>query len=374
MNWSKKLGWLNFSQKRTTTTNSSCDPNRERTKKAVLFINLGTPKSPSICHVFSYLREFLTDWRVISLPFIVRQLLVNCIIIPLRIRQSSKNYRSIWMEEGSPLMAYSMKFLEAMKEALRGSQISPYFAMRYQEPSLKKVLHEIQKQGHTSLLVIPLYPQYASATTGSSIEKLMEEMRHWKAFPHITIVQSFFQKHFFVKSWAEKLHPYARSMSNDTKVLFCFHGLPQRQVVETNPCGSHCFTNRCCEEKPSQDLCYVAQCKKTAEAIRHALALPPEQCEIVFQSRLGKDPWTGPFIADRLKLLPQEGIQRAIIVSASFVADCIETIEELGQECRQIFLSNGGKEFILIDSLNDSPIWIQGLHQLIESHFKNIND
>ncbi len=341
-------------------------PKNSEWKKAVLFLNLGTPKSWKPWDVGCYLNQFLTDERVIDLPWLFRHLLVKAAIIPTRIITSSRNYRSVWTKEGSPLMVHSLDFIEKIRPILQEQGIEPFFAMRYQEPSIPTVMRTISEFSPDELYILPLYPQYASATTGSSIEACMEAMKRWSFFPKLHFLSSFYSDPWFIETWAKKLQ---KELITDSHIVFCFHGLPQRQVLKTNPRGV-CFTQGCCHNKRMKGACYVAQCYDIAQNISEKINLSTCRWSLAFQSRLGKDPWTEPYLMEHLKELASQGIKKVTILSPSFVADCIETIEELGQEARTFFLSNGGKEFHLVSSLNDNDEWVSAIAEYVISLFQ----
>ncbi len=332
-------------------------------KKAALFLNLGTPKSSHIWDIAVYLNEFLTDRRVIPLPYILRQLLVKLYIIPKKILSSTKNYRSIWQEQGSPLAIHSNSFMKAISPILQDKGIEPFFAMRYQGPSIARALDEIYQLSPDSLAIIPLYPQYASATTGSSIAACLQEIQHWDFFPKISINSSLYSEEWFLSLWVKKI---LRERVPDSHILFCFHGLPKNQVIKTNPRGS-CFQNECCRSCIMQGSCYVAQSTYMAEKLAAKLSLKRDEWSVAFQSRLGREEWTAPYLTDHIVSLQRAGITKITIAPLSFIADCIETLEELDREARAIFLQAGGAEFHSISSLNNDIEWVTELSHFIES-------
>lgn len=332
--------------------------------KAVLFINLGTPKSTKKSAVARYLYQFLTDRRVIDIPALYRYILVLFCILPSRTKGASERYKAIWTPEGSPLMAHSTNFLQKIAPILEKKGVDSYLAMRYQEPSISSVMKEIQKNMPEELLIFPLYPQYASATSGSSLEACFKELQNWPYIPEIKTISSYAHEPWFQKVWIKKIQ---KEQLPNSHLLFCFHGLPKRQLLRTNP-TKNCFQTGCCSNPKSEKSCYVAQCKLLGEALANKLAIKASEWSIAFQSRLGTDEWTKPYLIDHLVELRSQHVTRISIVALSFVTDCIETIEELNIEARDIFLQNGGKAFHTISSLNDDNFWIEQCATYVQTH------
>jgi ferrochelatase len=331
-------------------------------KNGVLLVNLGTPDSPAVSDVRRYLKEFLLDERVIDIPFIPRNLLVRGIIAPFRAPKSAKTYRHIWTENGSPLLYYSQQMQQLLQQSL-GDDYVVELAMRYQNPSLESVLKRLEKMGLNHLRVIPLFPQYASATSGSVHQKVMELVSRWQTIPEVSFVNSFPDHPDMIATFAaqgKKHNPAAYD-----HVLFSFHGLPVRQLIKAD-FNQHCQQNsQCCETiGPNNFRCYGAQCHLTAKKIAETLSIKREDYTVCFQSRLGKDPWIQPYASETIEKLAKAGKKRLLVFSPAFVADCLETIFEIGEEYQEEFVAAGGEKVQLVESLNDHPMWIQALKDL----------
>lgn len=333
-------------------------------KKAVLLINLGTPDDPSKPAVRRYLDEFLMDGRVMDIPYINRNLLVRGVIVPFRTANSSKLYKEIWDDQtGSPLMHYSLEQQRMLQEAL-GDEYHVELAMRYQKPSIENALKNLRKLQVESIRIIPLFPQYASATTGSIIEEVMRIMKKWPIFPEISIVNDYYENDLMVEVFAENARKYGTE--NYDHVLFSYHGLPVRQLTNVNSTEDHnCETAGCRERMTDENrFCYLAQCYATTRAIADRLGLKKGSYGVCFQSRLGKTPWIQPYTSDVLKQLASERKKKLLVLCPAFVADCIETIHEIGIEYDEEFKEMGGEKVQLVESLNDHPKWIEVLRLL----------
>lgn len=335
-------------------------------KKGVLLVNLGTPDSPSVKDVRKYLREFLMDKYVIDLPYLYRWFLVNVIIATFRGPKSAEIYQQLWTEKGSPLMYYGKIVTQLLQNKL-GNEFPVFFAMRYQNPSIQNVLEDIKKQNITDLTVVPLYPQYASSTTKSSIEKVEQELKKINYAPKIKFIENFLTNEKFITTFAELGNKYWDTKEFD-KVIFSFHGVPERHI--TKDCSNdYCkLDDHCCSSyNASNKFCYRAQCHETARLIAKKMDLKEEEFEITFQSRLEtrtRDPWLKPYTDLVIAELAQKGCKRILAFSPSFVADCLETTIEVGEEFREVFIENGGEKWQLVESLNDHPLWIEALEEL----------
>lgn len=337
-------------------------------KKGVLLINLGTPNSPSVSDVRKYLREFLTDKYVIDLPSIPRWILVNFIIAPFRGPKSAKVYQELWTENGSPLKHYG-KRVESLLQEKMGDEYSIKLAMRYQNPSIKNVLRELQKENIHDLLVIPLYPQYASSTTKSSIEKVKEELKKLNYHPKIKFVETFLTNPKFIETFAQNGMKYWSTGKYD-KVMFSYHGVPERHILKDCTNG-HCKLDKnCCALYSNKNaLCYRAGCYETSRLIAKAMNLKETEYDVVFQSRLetrARDPWLKPYADLVIADYPKNGVKNVLAFSPSFVSDCLETTIEVGEEFKEIFHENGGENWQLVESLNDDMKWIETLENIIK--------
>jgi ferrochelatase len=334
-------------------------------KIGVLLVNLGTPLSPKPKDVFRYLNEFLTDPRVIDLPFLLRQLLVRGLIVPKRYKTSAKSYSQIWTKEGSPLLMYGYALKELLQKAL-GEDFLVDIAMRYQYPSLEDSLKTLKTCSLSKLIVIPLFPQYASATTGSIYAKVFSSLSEWVNFPELIMIQEFYDHPLLIKAFAA----LAKEHSVDTydHIVMSFHGLPETHLKKADV-HSHCLTcSKCCyplQEKNKR--CYSAQCYATAKAIAQELSLSSEKFTICFQSRLGKKPWLSPFTSDVIKTLPQKGYKKILVMCPAFICDCLETLYEIQMEYQEEFKHHGGDILTLMPGLNTHPLWIHTLKEIVLS-------
>lgn len=337
-----------------------------KTQIGVLLVNLGTPDSPAPGDVHRYLVEFLTDERVIDLPWLQRQLLVRGLIIPSRYKQSAKSYQQIWTTEGSPLMVYSKRVQQALQKNL-GDGFHVELAMRYQNPSLKYALKNIHEKRIDHLIILPLFPQYASASTGSVIQKTMELLKKQNTFPKITFIDSFADHAAVIDAFCHVARK--KPLNEYDHYLFSFHGLPQRQIKKADRFGYCLKAQHCCHKPcPENADCYSAQCHSTYAAIVKQLKIPKEKTSITFQSRLGKEPWIEPFTPVVLEELAKHGKKKVLVFCPSFVSDCLETIYEIGIEYAAEFKKHGGERLDLVQGLNDEPIWVAALEKLVQEN------
>lgn len=332
--------------------------------KGVLIVNLGTPNSPEVKDVRAYLREFLMDERVIDIPFISRWLLVNVIIATFRSPESAKIYKKVWTDEGSPLLVHGLRLEELLQETL-GSEYIVSLGMRYQSPSIKTALKAFENKGIDELIVIPLFPQYASASTGSVAQKVMEEIKDDLVIPTVRIVEKFFDHPTFI----DALAAIGKSQMQDKEYdhyVFSYHGLPERQILKSAVDGC-CKLGDCCNSYHSKNAyCYRAQCFATTRLLTKELGIPEDKYSICFQSRLGKEPWIQPYIDDTVDDILSRGAKKVLAFSPAFVSDCLETTIEIGEEYQESFIEKGGEEWDLVKSLNDHPIWVQALKELVK--------
>ncbi|SFG67317.1 ferrochelatase [Pedobacter insulae] len=332
-------------------------------KKGVLLVNLGTPDSAEVKDVKKYLDQFLMDERVIDIPKFNRTLLVKGIIVPFRSPKTSKLYKEIWDENGSPLLHYSKIQAKLLQEKL-GDEYQVELAMRYQNPAIESALNKLKAGLVESIRVIPMFPQYASASTGSVMQLVMELVSKWQTIPPISLVNSFHDNRLMIEVFAEN----ARKHQPETydHVLFSFHGLPERQLLKCDHTGDYCLKkDECCETlNNTNKFCYSAQGHDTARLLANELGIPKEKYTVCFQSRLGKEPWVQPYTTDVLKKLAAEGKKRLLVFSPAFVADCLETLYEITVEYHEEFRELGGEHVQLVESLNDHPKFIEALAEL----------
>lgn len=333
-------------------------------KYGVLLINLGTPENVTFFSVYRYLVEFLTDPRVIDLPWLQRHFLVLFAIIPKRLFSSTVAYRSIWTKEGSPLLIYGQRFRALLQQRL-GELFHVELAMRYQTPSIENGVENLQKKGIDELLIFPLFPQYASATTGSIFKKVSEVLSKYPRIPKIRFIDQFASDEKLIKAFCDVATPFP--LQNYDHVVMSFHGLPEKQLKNAYQ-GNICYTKKgCCEKKSLENrFCYTAQCYATAEGIAKRLSLQKGRYTVCFQSRLGKDPWATPYTSEVLKDLAQKGVKRVLVFCPAFVSDCLETLYEIGIEYRELFEREGGVALDLVPSLNDHPSLIDLFECMIQ--------
>ncbi len=316
-------------------------------KTGVLLVNLGTPDRPTTGPVRRYLREFLSDPRVLTLPASLRWLLLNLVILPTRTRKAAAAYQKIWLPEGSPLRVHTEALTDAVGSAL-GSRFKVEGAMRYGEPSIASGLAALERASVDRVIVLPLFPQYASAVTASVAAEVFRCCDAAGDIPPIEIMGAFYDEPDFASSWADLVGPALSKFAAD-HVLFSFHGLPEDQIRASDPRGDHCLASPDCCQNPGASLkrCYRAQCYETADALIDALALDRAKTSSAFQSRLGPRPWIQPFTDVVLPDLAEKGVRRLAVFCPSFVADCLETLEEVGIRLRDQWLSLGGEELWL---------------------------
>ena len=330
----------------------------------VLLINLGTPDAPDTASVRRYLREFLTDARVLDGPAPLRWL-VGGVIIPLsRAAGSAAAYRSIWREDtGSPL-AHHLQALATALQGRLGDDWEVIGAMRYGRPALRTALDALRQRPLRQLVLVPLYPQYASSSTGSTLELALSHIARWETFPErLDTIGSFHDSPGFIELWAEKLRAHLSQQTYD-RVLFSFHGLPESHIRRSH-CAMACGDQPCPPTSNAQSrLCYRSACYATARAIAANSEVAEQDWELCFQSRLSKG-WLKPFTDVRVQQLAQEGARRLLVLCPAFVADCLETEEEVGIRLKKDFLDGGGKELVLVPSLNADAQWVEVLAQEI---------
>lgn len=330
-------------------------------KIGVLLINLGTPDSPSTADVRSYLTQFLNDPRVIDIPWWWRKILVNLIIVPFRAPRSAKIYKKLWTANGSPLLYFSLQVRNLLQVEL-GDSYEVHLAMRYKNPAIPDVLEEMRRKNFDKIIVLPLFPQYASASTGSAHDEVMRIIRKWWVIPEIKFISQYYDHPTFIRAILERAKQY--DLNDYDHVLFSYHGLPERQVdkvYDKGLCADHNCENEITEENK---YCYKATCYATTRLIAGELNIPPGNFTVCFQSRLNKK-WLKPFSDEVVEACGKKGMKKILVFSPAFTADCLETIIEIGEEYQEIFKSHGGEKVQLVESLNDHPLWIQCLKELV---------
>jgi ferrochelatase len=331
----------------------------------VLLLNVGTPDEPSTSSVRRYLREFLSDPRVVDLPAPMRWLLLNVFILPFRPAKSAAAYRKIWTEQGSPLAVNSRALRDGLQVAL-GDGYWVETAMRYGNPRLSEALEQFVSEGVTELVVVPVYPQYAASSTGTSLAAVYEQLSKRWNIPAVRVIPPFYDLPGFLHAFEAVAKPVLQSARPD-HLLVSFHGLPERHIRKSDLIGTHCLQSEdCCDVVvPANRFCYRAQSFQTARALAHRLGFDAEHFSVSFQSRLGRTPWIQPFTDLVIPELAKKGVRRLAVLCPSFVADCLETLEEIGIRASESFIAAGGEKLTLVPSLNGHPIWVHALAEQI---------
>ena len=323
--------------------------------KGVLLVNLGSPESPTAKDVKPYLDEFLMDEYVIDVPFLLRALLVRGIILQTRPKKSAEAYARIWTSEGSPLIVISKKMHQKVQQLV---DVPVALAMRYGTMTILKGLQELKNKGVTEVMLLPLYPQHAMAST-TTILVLAEELRK-KHFPEMTftIIPAFYNKPDFIQALANSIKKHLEGFEYD-HLLFSYHGIPKRHIRKTDVTKSHCkIDGSCCNTpSPAHEFCYRHQCFETTKQVVKLLGIPEGKYSQTFQSRLAGDKWLTPYTDVEINKMPEQGIKKLAVVTPAFVADCLETLEEIAMEANHQFKEHGGEEFLAVPCLNDEDQW-----------------
>ncbi len=332
-------------------------------KTAVILANVGTPDEPTVPAVRRYLFQFLNDRRVIDLPWLLQKFLVNVIIVPFRAPKSTKLYQMLWTSKGSPLLTISIESREKLQKRL-GENYEVFVGMRYQNPSLKTTLQTIKEKRFDKIVVLPMFPQYASSTTGTISQLVNTEIARWNVIPELTIVSQFYDNPGFMKAFAAQIRKYKPEEFDH--IIFSYHGLPFSQTDRVHPAIKTINCN-CEVEMPEHGrFCYKATCYETTRLLAKELGLPKSAYSVAFQSRLTKN-WLKPFSDKEVIKLAKEGKKRVLIAAPAFIADCLETIVEIGVEYQYLFEENGGEKIQLVESLNANADWIETLADLVTS-------
>jgi ferrochelatase len=348
----------------TDSAPSRVRPGAPRPRTGALLVNLGSPRAPRTADVRRYLREFLNDPRVIDLPTLPRRLLLETVILPFRPARSAEAYRKIWTEDGSPLLVHGRALTEAVRGRL-GTEFPVELGMRYGEPSIADGLTRLLDAGVDRVVVVPLYPQHASSTTGSVLQKTFEKAGSRWIVPDLVTVPAFYAREDFRRAFAAVGRPVLDATRPDL-VVMSYHGLPERQIRRGDPSGRCLADEHCCDAIGEANRnCYRAQCVATSRFLAEALGIPPDRTLVTFQSRLGRTPWIRPYTDLTLAELPRRGVKRVAVFSPSFVADCLETLEEIGIRGKDTFLAAGGEAFALVPSLNEHPLWVDAVAAMI---------
>lgn len=331
-------------------------------KIGIVIGNLGTPQSPSVPHVKKYLKQFLMDPYVIDKPYWFRALLVYGIIAPLRSRKSAEAYKTIWTQEGSPLLVYSQKLVAKLQQQM-GSSYKVVLGMRYGEPSLKTAIEQVKDCD--KILLFPQYPQYAESSTKTWMDDAENQIHIQNVRAQVTSIQSFYNVEEYLEAQSSLIKKELQGKDVDM-VLMSYHGLPERHVKKLDPSQSYCLKRPDCCERIGENnaLCYRAHCYYVSREIARRASF--KNYEVSFQSRLGRDPWIRPFTDKVLQELPAKGIKKIAVVMPAFTVDCLETLEEIHDRAKEEFMHAGGEDFYAIRCLNDDDHWVQSLTKIIE--------
>lgn len=311
----------------------------------VLLINLGTPQTPTTRSVRDYLREFLSDKRVVELPAYLWQPLLRGLILPIRARRSAKLYQSIWMQEGAPLWVYSRRLAEKVQRSL-GDPFKLVLCMRYGKSNIQAGLEVLLSAGIQSIVLLPLYPQYSAATTASCFDEVANVLKQSRFIPSLDWVSSYFEHPLYIQALADQVQQYWSKHGKKAYLLFSFHGLPKRCSQLGDP--------------------YESQCGATARLLAAQLHLAENSYQVVFQSRFGKSAWLQPYCDVVLEQLAKQGIKQVAVMCPGFAVDCLETLEEISQRYRKLFMQAGGEAFHYISALNDTREQIQLITSLVK--------
>ena len=334
-----------------------------RAKTGVLLLNLGTPDSPKTSDVRKYLREFLMDARVIDINYVSRWFLINLIIAPFRGPKSAHEYKKLWTENGSPLKVNGYAVAEALQASL-GDHYKVVLGMRYQQPSIEHALLQLEGKGFERIVVLPMYPQYASASTGSTFEAVVEKMKNWHVVPDVHFISRFQADAGFINAFTAIGKEYL-DKGNYDHVMFSYHGLPERQILKGSV-NDYCQLGKCCDvSSPNNTHCYRGNCFHTTRELVKNLDIKEGDYTVCFQSRLGSDPWIKPYTDEKIKELAAAGKKRVLAFSPAFVSDCLETTVEVGETYRDDFKALGGEEWTLVESLNTHPLWVEALKNMV---------
>jgi ferrochelatase len=351
-----------------STANHQAPTSEVSQRVGVLLINLGTPDSPQTADVRRYLAEFLMDGRVLSIPAVPRWLLLHGVILRTRPAKSAEAYRKVWTERGSPLLFHTEDLAVKVQERL-GETALVRVAMRYGQPSIGSALEGMRSAGIDRIVAIPLYPQYSSAATGSSIAKLSDEIEQRWSTPFVQVAPPFYDHPTFIRALTASIRPVIEREQPD-HVLWSYHGLPESHCKRTDDTAAHCLQSAsCCDRIVAANRnCYRAQCYATTRALDRALGLGAGQSSTAFQSRLAGEPWIKPYTDERVVDLARRGVKRLVVATPSFVADCLETLEEIGLRADEDFRAAGGEKLTLVPCLNSDDAWADAVvHMLAEA-------
>jgi protoporphyrin/coproporphyrin ferrochelatase len=337
--------------------------------RAVLLVNLGSPDSPTEPDVRRYLREFLMDGRVLDAPWPIRFCVVHFSILPSRPRESAHAYSKIWTDEGSPLVVTSRHVQGLLQDRLK---VPVELAMRYQNPSIDQAVRSLADRGVTETFLIPLFPHYAMSSYETAVVRVQEVVRRVAPEMTLDVMPPYYDHPDYIRALVASARE-ALDTPHD-HVLFSFHGLPERHMRKADPTGHHCLTAPDCCETPSvaHETCYRAQCFKTVREFVASAGLPAGRYSVSFQSRLGNEPWMQPYTDEELVRLAQSGVKKLLVLCPAFVADCLETLEEIGLRGRESFVQAGGESLTLVPCMNEHPLWIEALERMVTARWSDV--
>lgn len=320
-------------------------------KATVVLVNLGTPESPTTNALRSYLREFLSDPRVVEIPKVIWWLLLNCIIIPFRSKKSAAKYATIWTNEGSPLKVHTQKQATLLHGYLgeRGHQVDVVAAMRYGQPALSKVLEQLQENGCEKVLILPAYPQYSGTTTASIFDVVFAHFKKVRNIPELRLIKHYHDHEGYIQALKHSVLNHWNQCQRGGHLIMSFHGVPKRTLLLGDP--------------------YHCECQKTARLLAESLGLSKNEYSVTFQSRFGRTEWLQPYTLPTIEAMAKNGVARVDVICPGFISDCLETLEEINIEVRHAFMEAGGKEFNYIPCLNENSLWLRGLADITEAHF-----
>jgi protoporphyrin/coproporphyrin ferrochelatase len=316
-------------------------------KTIVVLVNLGTPQAPTAKAVRPFLREFLSDRRVVEIPRWIWWFLLHCIIVPFRSKKSAQKYAAIWTSEGSPLKVHTQKQAILLRGYLgeRGIQVDVVPAMRYGQPALPEVLAQLECE---RILILPAYPQYSCTTTASIYDAVLGYFKKVRNIPELRFIKHYYNHPAYIDALKKSVQHHWSQYQRAGHIIMSFHGVPKRTVSLGDP--------------------YYDECQETAKLLAQSLGLSEDEYSVTFQSRFGKAQWLEPYTLPTLQALAKKGVQRVDVICPGFISDCLETLEEINMECRSAFLLAGGQQFHYIPCLNEAPSWIQGLAEITQSH------
>jgi ferrochelatase len=329
-------------------------------KRGIVLMNLGSPDSTEVRDVRRFLNEFLMDERVIDMPYLKRLLLVRGIIAPFRAPKSAAAYRTIWTKEGSPIIVISKQLQEALQQQVEEPVA---LAMRYGNPAPWDAYDELMEKvpGLEEVVLVPMYPHYAMSSYETAVE-YAKEVHAKRKYPfRLTIIPPYYNDPLYLHALTESMKPFLEQPYDH--ILFSYHGVPERHILKGDITGSHCFkTNDCCNvDSPAHQYCYRHQCTYTTRKVAEILNITEGKYSQSFQSRLGKDPWLQPYTSEKLEQLAKAGVKKILVACPAFVSDCLETLEEIAEQGKEIFLHAGGESYTMIPCLNTHPLWVKAV-------------